>query len=290
MHLPPTRSPRVPGSRSTETVRDTGQLDWLRAFAEPAPESAGAGVRPSATSPGANGEKLKLRHGSIEVSYVRHPRARRYRLLFRRDGTARCTIPRGGTLSDAKRFVTQNEAWLDERLARHQQSKPAPIPLGIGGSILFDGVETPVVPVEPGTVSESGRTLVRIGPVEMKVDGSVPDLKPQVEKQLRKYATGYLPERLRELGKAHGLDASITRISVRSQRTRWGSCTRRGVISLNWRLIQLPSTVRDYVLLHELAHLRHLNHSPRFWAEVERLCPAYQEAERWLRQSGKLVF
>jgi predicted metal-dependent hydrolase len=75
---------------------------------------------------------------------------------------------------------------------------------------------------------------------------------------------------------------------VRNQRSRWGSCSRRGTISLNWRLIQTPVSVRDYVILHELAHLKEMNHSKRFWREVARLCPDYKEAENWLkRHSGE---
>jgi len=76
---------------------------------------------------------------------------------------------------------------------------------------------------------------------------------------------------------------------VRNQRTRWGSCSRRGVISLNWRLIQLPAFVSDYVVLHELMHRRQLNHSDKFWREVEQVCPDYRSAERWLKQHSGLL-
>jgi len=76
---------------------------------------------------------------------------------------------------------------------------------------------------------------------------------------------------------------------VRNQRSRWGSCSHRGSISLNWRLIQAPPFVRDYILLHELMHLREMNHSPRFWSEVESVCPYYQVAERWLKAHSRLL-
>ncbi len=91
----------------------------------------------------------------------------------------------------------------------------------------------------------------------------------------------------------HGLASrngfTVNRVTVRNQRTRWGSCSRRGTISLNWRLIQTPDYVRDYIALHELAHLRHMNHSRRFWQEVERLCPDYRSAERWLKQNRGIL-
>ena len=107
-----------------------------------------------------------------------------------------------------------------------------------------------------------------------------------VEAHLRRLAARELPARLDELARQHGF--RVAGVSIRNQRTRWGSCSRSGRISLNWRLLRLPPDIRDYVLLHELAHLRHLNHSTRFWRELARLCPHHAEARRWLR-SGKLL-
>jgi predicted metal-dependent hydrolase len=78
-------------------------------------------------------------------------------------------------------------------------------------------------------------------------------------------------------------------VSVRNQRSRWGSCSARGTVSLNWRLVRTPDNVRDYIILHELAHLREMNHSDRFWARVAETCPGWREAERWLKRHGSLV-
>lgn len=93
-----------------------------------------------------------------------------------------------------------------------------------------------------------------------------------------------LPMRLLELANAHGL--VVAAVSIRNQRTRWGSCGPDGRISLNWRLIAMPDWVRDYVLIHELMHLRHLNHSPAYWARVAAACPDFEKARRWLRAHG----
>ena len=106
---------------------------------------------------------------------------------------------------------------------------------------------------------------------------------PEVEAHLRQLAARQLPTRLLELASAHGF--AVAGVSVRNQRTRWGSCSPSGRISLNWRLIQVPPAVCDYVLLHELTHLRHLNHSARFWRELARVCPHHGEARRWLKSS-----
>jgi predicted metal-dependent hydrolase len=92
-----------------------------------------------------------------------------------------------------------------------------------------------------------------------------------------------LPRRLLELAATHGL--IVSRVSIRNQRWRWGSCNRNGHICLNWRLVTMPEWVRDYVLIHELMHLKRMDHSPKFWKLVAAACPDYQEARRWLRRT-----
>jgi predicted metal-dependent hydrolase len=109
------------------------------------------------------------------------------------------------------------------------------------------------------------------------------NLRPSIERHLRELATVELTAQTLALAKLHRL--SVKRVTVRNQRSRWGSCSRRGSISLSWRLIQMPDAVRDYVILHELAHTREQNHSVRFWRLVEELCPDYREAKLWIRQN-----
>jgi predicted metal-dependent hydrolase len=96
-----------------------------------------------------------------------------------------------------------------------------------------------------------------------------------------------LPARLLELAARY--DLRVAKISIRNQRLRWGSCGRSGHICLNWRLTLMPGWVRDYVLIHELMHLRRMDHSPKFWAHVEAACPDYQNARQWLRANGPLL-
>ena len=103
-------------------------------------------------------------------------------------------------------------------------------------------------------------------------------------RMLRDRATQELPAFVLELAARHGL--FVTRISIRDQRTRWGSCGRDGHICLNWRLVLMPPAVRDYVIIHELMHLRQMNHSRRYWSLVADACPGYQAARLWLREHG----
>lgn len=101
---------------------------------------------------------------------------------------------------------------------------------------------------------------------------------------LRERASRELPPRLLELAARHGL--TVSRVSVRNQRSRWGSCGRDGHICLNWRLILMPSWVSDYVLVHELMHLQRMDHSPTYWRMVAEAVPNYREARHWLRANG----
>jgi predicted metal-dependent hydrolase len=90
-----------------------------------------------------------------------------------------------------------------------------------------------------------------------------------------------LTGRLVELAAEHGL--TVARVSIRNQRWRWGSCSPAGHICLNWRLVTMPDWVRDYVLIHELMHLKRMDHSRKFWKLVAAACPRFREARAWLR-------
>ena len=102
--------------------------------------------------------------------------------------------------------------------------------------------------------------------------------------RLRAQAYEELPARLQALAEQHGLQ--VTRISIRNQRTRWGSCGRDGHVCLNWRLVAMPDWVRDYVMIHELMHLKRLDHSPAYWRLVAAAYPRFREARQWLRAHG----
>jgi predicted metal-dependent hydrolase len=111
---------------------------------------------------------------------------------------------------------------------------------------------------------------------------------PDAERALRTQAQQVLPPQLLALAAAHGL--TVARVTIRDQRSRWGSCSPRGHIALNFRLMLMPPAVREYILVHELMHLREPNHSRRFWRHVEAACPSFRDAERWLRKHGASLF
>lgn len=215
------------------------------------------------------------------VEFVRLRRARRYILRVRPDGTLRVTIPVGGSKAEAAAFVRRQAAWV-ARERQRVRAERAPARWGHGSAVMLAGVvhRLDVHPADDRiTVRYADRVVRATDPANVRA---------AVEQDLRSLARTELPPRLLALAAEHGLP--VKKITIRNQRSRWGSCSRIGAIALNFRLVQMPPSVRDYVLLHELMHLKQQNHGPRFWALVERACPGYREAERWLKHEGRSLF
>jgi len=223
-------------------------------------------------------ESLPVGARLVPLRLVRHPRARRYLLRLLPDGTAQVTVPRRGTMEEARKFAGRQTRWLEKQLHRLAEKPILQTEWVVGSQLLLRGEPVTIQSVTPG--------FVQLG-AEMIQGGEVTNLRPAIQKYLHRLAARELPPRVRELALQH--DVIVTGVSVRNQRTRWGSCSRRGRISLNWRLMQAPGFVSDYIILHELMHRRQLNHSHQFWQEVEQVCPEYKTAERWLKQHSALL-
>jgi predicted metal-dependent hydrolase len=218
------------------------------------------------------------------VVFVRHRRARRYILRVLSDGTLRVTLPRWGVKRDAQAFVEASRDWIARQRLRRVARVPAVRPWTPGTRVLVDGIEAAL-----RTQPHSGGTAVWCDTTLVAVVRTLPaDLRPVVEGWLRERARRQLPDELMSLAAAH--DISVARVSIRNQRSRWGSCSPSGTITLNWRLVHVPPFVREYVLLHELMHRRQMNHSRRFWRLVAACCPRHADARRWLRVEGALLW
>jgi predicted metal-dependent hydrolase len=213
--------------------------------------------------------------------FVRVRSARRYILRVRPDGTLRVTVPRGGSRREAQAFVEQNHRWV-ERERRRVREQHGPREWQDGSELMLRGEMMPVRLSE----SDGVRVATYGDRVTALRDGE--SVRSGIERDLRDLAKRELEPRLRELARENGLDPGA--VSIRNQRSRWGSCSREGHIALNFRLVQMPPEVRDYILLHELMHIRQQNHSRRFWRLVEAVCPAFRDAERWLRTTGRALF
>ena len=117
-----------------------------------------------------------------------------------------------------------------------------------------------------------------------KIPAPQPKFTQTEIEELAQNALTVIPDRVRHFAPIVGV--SYGRITIRSQRSRWGSCSGKGNLNFNCLLMLTPQEIQDYVVIHELCHRKHLNHSPDFWAEVERHCPHYRESKKWLKENG----
>ncbi|MDB6122466.1 MAG: hypothetical protein JWQ71_1459 [Pedosphaera sp.] len=212
---------------------------------------------------------------NVPILYCKKRNARRYILRVDAEGIIRVTIPRGGSLDYAKAFADKQAGWVELQLKKLQERTESH---GSEKEILFRGEMVPLVIEPPNCVCFANQKI-------QMVEGA--DLRSRVKERLRWLAQAELPEKVMELALQHGLQ--VKRVSVRDQRSRWGSCSSKGVISLNYRLVQVPEFVRDYVIVHELMHLRQMNHSERFWKLVHEAFPRVDEARGWLRQHTRAL-
>lgn len=261
-----TGAPRVP-SASPSALPAQLTLPWRDRVevAEPPPPSA-----PPQSSP-------ELAEATA-ITFVRNRRARRYILRVLPDATVRVTIPRNGSRREAEAFVRTRTRWIVERRQEVEAARRV-MQWAAGEQVWWRGQRCDVV-VAP---QADGGVAVQCGDLAVVTEARA-DYRPVLEPLMRRYARLELPTRLRAMAEQLGL--AVARVTVRNQRSRWGSCSRSGNIALNWRLLQMPDEACDYVLVHELMHLLEPNHSPRFWARVAAVCPDYARWRAWLRSEG----
>ena len=214
--------------------------------------------------------------------FVRSRRARSYRLTLRKDGVAVATIPARGSEPEARAFVHEHQDWLARARARHARRPRTAEIWTVGTPVLWRGEMTEIRDTGAGD-----RPKVCLAADVFPLPSLAGDLRSRLEAQFARRAKIELPARTWELAAETGAD--VKHVTVRNQRSRWGSCSTGGTISLNWRLVQAPDAVRDYIIYHELVHRWEMNHSDRFWARVGQICPGWRDAERWLKGNGSLV-
>ena len=234
-------------------------------------------------------EQLSVGDRSISYFVRCSRRARRMRMVMAEDGTLTVILPGNMSRTDAADFVRSNLAWIERtRLKlslRGRRKKPLPpsfpqefvFPVtGEHFTFRYEWSDTCWIGVR-----EAGDSLQVVGRV---LDSA--RVREAVRDYLIRKAERVLEPRIREL--ASGLGFQPGRITVRFQRGRWGSCSRGRDISLNAQLLFLsPEEVR-YVLIHELCHTREMNHSARFWREVERYCPDWRQIRTRLKRNGSV--
>lgn len=210
---------------------------------------------------------------------LRHPRARRLRLRVERDGELVVTAPKRLRQGEIDRFVKAQAGWVArvrERLERVRAGRD-PAVFGLRPS----GIELPAVGERWRVVYWEDEIGGRDPILRMPGGEHAEATARRLQDWLKRHARLSLTSRLEELASSHGFE--YKRLSFRNQRSRWGSCSSNGNLSLNAKLLFCSPEACRYVLIHELVHLEHPNHSPRFWNRVAEICPDYRQHMRELK-------
>ena len=231
-----------------------------------------------------------VRLGTVDAPYVfkRVPRRRHVHILVNDEGMLEVRAPWRFSLHKAREVLRENAEWVLNSLdtARERLSRRPHLVTGTRLPLLDGSLRLEVRPRAQIDMFECARpsrgrverrgTNLRISTASLG-DG---ELRALLERWYRREAATWLAGRVEHYSPRLGVRPS--RVTIRGQRSRWGSCSCRGTVSLNWRLMMVPSALADYVVVHELCHLRHMNHSPQFWAMVGGAVPDYRERRRAL--------
>ncbi|NTG47696.1 M48 family metallopeptidase [Agrobacterium rhizogenes] len=215
----------------------------------------------------------------MPLTIRQNERATRITLRIEPGGRAlKMTIPRGLAAREVNAFLDRHQGWLLTKLAKFSTESS----LRSGGEILLRGIRHRIE--HTGTLRGLTEAIVIDGVPVLRVSGMPEHAGRRIATFLKKEARADL-ERLAKLH-AGAIRAPVSSISMKDTRSRWGSCSSEGNLSFSWRIVMAPPLVIDYLAAHEVAHLREMNHGPRFWALCRKLCPEMDEAKAWLKRHG----
>jgi predicted metal-dependent hydrolase len=211
------------------------------------------------------------------VRLVHHAQSRRYKLIF--DGTRgelRLTLPRRASAARALKWASEQQDWLAEQVGK----AAAPLLVGPGAAVPLFGAPRRI------DWSAAAPRAVRLADDALTVGGPAETVGRRIERWLKAEALALMTRESREIAERAGL--RVGRVGVGDPRSRWGSCTHDGDLRYSWRLVMAPDHVRRATVAHEVAHLRHMDHSAAFHALVDELHDGDVGAARaWLRREGR---
>jgi predicted metal-dependent hydrolase len=209
----------------------------------------------------------------IDYQVRRSDRARRVRVSVDLERGVEVVLPRRAAEREAAAAIAELGPWIERRVAELNRVRAA---------VAARGDTVPYLGQPLRLVAQPGRVRVHRRGDALLVPAT--DRRAALERWFRRAARGEIEERVERACAETG--RSYARLTIRGQRTRWGSCSPTGALSFNWRLLLAPEPVLDYVVWHEVCHLEVMDHSPRFWALVAQRCPDYRDQVRWLRRYG----
>jgi predicted metal-dependent hydrolase len=203
----------------------------------------------------------------------RSERARRVRVRVDSEHGVEVVLPPRAPERAAAAAIHELRPWIERRVAELERTRAL---------VVQRGASVPYLGVPLALVSEPGRSRVHRRGDRLHVPAG--DHRPALERWYRRQAHTEIAARLDHTTAIAG--TSYSGLTIRGQRTRWASCSSTGAMSFNWRLLLAPVPVLDYVVWHEVCHLEVHDHSPRFWALLERRCPDHRHHAAWLRRHG----
>ena len=214
----------------------------------------------------------------IEIHKLVRSKRRTLALIVETDGTLTVRAPLRMKEADIWRFIEAKTDWIKRRQAKVQIEALPPRQYVDGEMFWYLGEEIPL-----RLVPRQKPALVMDGVFKL-TKSAQPEAQSVFVDWYRKQARTVLAERVELFVQKYGFNVKKIRIS--SARTRWGSCSHKGTLSFPWRLVMAPPDVIDYVVLHELCHLKEMNHSKAFWAQVQSILPDYKRQRSWLKKKG----
>ena len=184
------------------------------------------------------------------------------------------------------RTLKLKSGWIQQHIQKLDEDYDRFDPLK---NVLYNGRLYEVHPVKSALIR--GKVSVADSAINVMYNGGTAQPEHEIRRTLEKWlisqAKNRITARTYELGAKYRI--AVERVFFRNQRTRWGSSSSKGNLSFNWRIIMTPPAVQDYLIIHELMHQRHMNHSPKYWKEVEAKFPDYKKAEKWLKEHRNLI-
>ncbi len=217
----------------------------------------------------------------FEYTIKKSKRARNISIRITPPGDVKVTAPVYTSDLKIRFFVNKNFDWIEKKLQYFQQFKKVSFNQDISKQITFLGKNYPVEIVE---TSEKPK-------LDLSFNKAIFYVNKKTKKELNLLLNNFYKNTTKKIAE-NLIKKKMTnppKISIRNQKTRWGSCSSKGRINLNLKLSIAPTPVFNYVVCHELAHLKYFNHSKQFWKEVERLCPEYKTHRLWLKKNGFLL-
>lgn len=190
-------------------------------------------------------------------------------------------VPLRASQRDVEAFVSLNREWIEKRLETEAERNRLRLRVEHGATILYRARELTL------EFREQRKERVLVEDRKLIIQGH--KLTPArarliLERYLQTKAQDYIAPRARGLAKHLGVEHKISDIRFRKTKTKWGHCTSKGVLQYNWLIMLAPYSVIDYMITHEVCHLKHMDHSPRFWALVDSLCPNSDRYVAWLKE------